>query len=136
MNWLLNIPIGRKLTLITVMASAIALLLAGAVIVAYDIVSYRTQQKQDVGVRAGIVAANVSAALVFGDAKATQEYLRALQSNPDVSAAAVYDDKGELFTHYLRHDVQTSPPSRAKPQGSLFDGRHLLACSSVPAKIP
>jgi len=34
MRWLVNIPIRRKLLLITVMASAIALLLAGAVLVA------------------------------------------------------------------------------------------------------
>ena len=134
MNWLLNIPIGRKLTLITVMASAIALLLAGTIIVAYDIFSYRTQQQQDVEVRAGIVAANVSAALVFGDAKATQEYLHALQSNPGVSAAAVYNAKGELFTHYLRHDVKTPPPSRAKPQGSLFDGSELTVFWPVMEK--
>jgi methyl-accepting chemotaxis protein len=125
MNWLLNIPIGRKLTLITVLASAIALLLAGTIIVVYDSVSYRTQQKHDIAVRAGIVAANVSASLVFADAKAAQEYLQALRSNPDVSAAAVYNDKGDLLTRYLRDDSQTQPPPRAKPQSMLFDGSEL-----------
>jgi methyl-accepting chemotaxis protein len=125
MNWLLNIPIGRKLRLITVLASAIALLLAGTIIVAYDSVAYRTQQKQDVAVRANIVASNVSAALVFGDPKAAQEYLQALRSNPDVRAAAVYDDKGKLFTQYLSAETSVPPPPLAQPQGTLFDGSEL-----------
>jgi methyl-accepting chemotaxis protein len=125
MNWLLNVPIGRKLTLITVLASAIALLLAGIIIVAYDSVAYRTQQKQDMAVRANIVASNVSASLVFGDSKAAQEYLQALRSNPDVKAAAVYSEKGELFTHYLSFDTTTPPPPKALPQGTLFDGSEL-----------
>lgn len=125
MNWLLNIPIGRKLRLITVLASAIALLLAGTIIVAYDSVAYRTQQKQDIAVRANIVASNVSAALVFGDPKAAQEYLQALRSNPDVRAAAVYDNKGALFTQYLSADTSVPPPPLAQPQGTLFDGSEL-----------
>ncbi|OAJ71825.1 hypothetical protein A7976_10225 [Methylobacillus sp. MM3] len=125
MNWLLNIPIGRKLRLITVLASAIALLLAGTIIVAYDSVAYRTQQKQDIAVRANIVASNVSAALVFGDPKAAQEYLQALRSNPDVRAAAVYDDKGKLFTQYLSAETSVPSPPLAQPQGTLFDGSEL-----------
>jgi methyl-accepting chemotaxis protein len=125
MNWLLNIPIGRKLRLITVLASAIALLLAGTIIVAYDSVAYRTQQKQDIAVRANIVASNVSAALVFGDPKAAQEYLQALRSNPDVRAAAVYEDKGKLFTQYLSAETSVPPPPLAQPQGTLFDGSEL-----------
>jgi len=125
MNWLLNIPIGRKLTLITVLASAIALLLAGILIVAYDSVAYRTQQRQDIAVRANIVAANVSAALVFGDPKAAQEYLQALRSNPDVKAAAVYDNNGKLFTQYLSADASVPPPPLAQPRGTLFDGSEL-----------
>jgi len=125
MNWLLNIPIGRKLRLITVLASAIALLLAGTIIVAYDSVAYRTQQRQDIAVRANIVASNVSAALVFGDPKAAQEYLQALRSNPDVRAAAVYDNKGALFTQYLSADSSAPPPPLAQSRGTLFEGSEL-----------
>lgn len=134
MNWLLNIPIGRKLRLITVLASAIALLLAGTIIVAYDSVAYRTQQKQDIAVRANIVASNVSAALVFGDPKAAQEYLQALRSNPDVRAAAVYDDKGKLFTQYLSAETSVPPPPLAQPQGTLFDGSELTTFWPIKEK--
>jgi methyl-accepting chemotaxis protein len=125
MNWLLNLPINRKLTLITVTATAVALLLAGILIVVYDSISYRTQQRESVAVRAGTLASNVSAPLVFGDAKTAQEYLRALRSSPDVSAAAVYDTQGTLFTSYQRNGNVTPPPLRALPQGSHYEGSEL-----------
>jgi methyl-accepting chemotaxis protein len=125
MNWLLNIPIQRKLTLITFMTSAVALLVAGIIIVIYDSVSYRAEQREGVAVRAGIVASNVSASLVFGDAKTAQEYLYALRSSPDVSAAAIYDTKGLLFTSYLRDGDSTTPPQRALSQGTYFQGSEL-----------
>lgn len=134
MNWLLNIPIGRKLTLITVLASAIALLLAGTLIVIYDIIAYRTQQQQDLAVRAGIVAANISAPLVFGDAKAAQEYLQAFRSNPDVSAAAVYDDKDDIFTRYLRTDAPIPVPRHALPHGMFYEGNELAVFWPVKEK--
>lgn len=121
MNWLLNIPISRKLTLISILASASALLLAGTIIVIYDTVSYRTQVKQDAAVRAGVIAANVSASLVFDDAKAAHESLSALRSSPDVSAAAVYDMRGHLLTSYLPLDTGAPAPSKAEPQGMHFD---------------
>ena len=125
MNWLLNIPIQRKLTLITFMTSAVALLVAGIIIVAYDSVSYRTEQREGVAVRAGIVASNISASLVFGDAKTAQEYLHALRSSPDVSAAAVYDTQGLLFTSYLRDGDSAAPPHRALPKRTYFEGSEL-----------
>ena len=125
MNWLLNIPINRKLTLITVTATAVALLLAGVLIVIYDSISYRTEQRESTAVRARTLASNVSAPLVFGDAKTAQEYLRALRSSPDVSAAAVYDTQGALFTSYQRDDNVAPPPLRAQAQGSHYEGSEL-----------
>ena len=125
MNWLLNIPINRKLTLITVTATAVALLLAGVLIVIYDSISYRTEQRESAVVRARTLASNVSAPLVFGDAKTAQEYLRALRSSPDVSAAAVYDTQGALFTSYQRDDNVAPPPLRAQAQGSHYEGSEL-----------
>ena len=125
MNWLLNIPISRKLTLISILASTSALLLAGAIIVAYDTVSYRTQVKQDAAVRAGVIATNVSASLVFDDAKAAHESLSALRSSPDVTAAAVYDARGHLLTSYLPLGTSTPVPSKPEAQGMRFNRSEL-----------
>jgi methyl-accepting chemotaxis protein len=128
MRWLINIPIRRKLMLITVLASAIALLLAGSIIVAYDTVAYRTKQKQEIVVRAEIVATNVSASLVFNDPKAAKEYLNALSANSEIIAAGVYSASGALLTSYVRPGLQTPPllPPQAEPRDVHFESNDLV----------
>ena len=51
--------------------------------------------------QAQILAATVTAALAFNDAKAAHEYVGALASNPDVEAAAVYDAAGARLCRIL-----------------------------------
>jgi methyl-accepting chemotaxis protein len=127
MRWLIDIPIRRKLMLITVLASSTALLLAGSIIVAYDTVAYRTKQKQDIVVRAEIVATNVSASLVFNDAKAAKEYLNALNANSEIIAAGIYTAGGSLLVGYIRPGVQTpSLPPQAEPKDVYFEGNDLV----------
>jgi len=120
MNWLTNIPIRRKLMLITVLATAIALLLASLILVVYEVMSYRTEKTQDIGVQAEILASSVAPALVFGDPKAAHEYLNALKANGDIAAAAVYAGDGTLFARYARADRETM----ALPTQALQPGRH------------
>jgi methyl-accepting chemotaxis protein len=132
MRWLIDIPIRRKLMLITVTASATALLLAGSIIVAYDTVAYRTKQKQDIIVRADIVATNVSASLVFNDPKAAKEYLNALNANSEIIAAGIYKSSGTLLAGYIRPGVETpSLPPQAEPRDIYFESNDLVAFQPV-----
>src|SRR5687768_115811 len=101
MRSLADIPIRRKLMLITVLATAVALLLAGSIIVGYEIYTYRAQKTQDVVVQAQMLAASVSAPLEFNDAKAAQEFLGVLRANPEFAEAGVYRADGSLFASYL-----------------------------------
>ena len=127
MNWLANLPIRRKLLLITVLASTVALLLAGSLIVAYEIYTYRTQKLQEVAVQSEILAASVTASLEFNDAKAGQEYLNALRANPDFAAAALYGADGALFASYLRTATSRPPPPRALPPTQRFEEDELVS---------
>lgn len=124
--WLINIPIRRKLLLITVLASAVALLLAGTAIVAYEVYTYRQQQSQDALVQAELLAASVTASLEFNDTKAAQEYLNALRTNPDISAAAIYGPDGSLFASYVRAGSQTTVTQRTLEPGQHFEGDELV----------
>jgi methyl-accepting chemotaxis protein len=127
MNWLTNIPIRRKLMLITVLAAAIALLLASLILVVYEVMSYRAEKSQDIGVQAEILASSVAPALLFGDAKAAHEYLNALKANGDIVAAAVYASNGSLFAHYARADTETmAPPAQALQPGRHFENDELI----------
>ncbi|MGH8056116.1 MAG: methyl-accepting chemotaxis protein [Candidatus Entotheonellia bacterium] len=127
MRRLADIPIGRKLMLITALASAIALLLAGSILITYDTLSYRTQKTRELLVQAEILAASVRASVVFKDPKAAQEYLNALDANPEIAVAGVYAEDGTVFASYSRPRMLSRPlPPRAEPQGERFEGNELV----------
>src|SRR5471032_2052933 len=135
MHWFIDSPIRRKLMLITVLASAIALLMAGVVIVSYDVYTYRAQKQLEIAVQAEILAASVAPSLVFSDPKAAQEYLNALQANPEIAAAALYAADGAPFASYARPDRQPQPqPARAEGQGQRFVGDDLVGTWPIQEK--
>src|SRR5690242_16753356 len=116
MRWLIDLPIRGKVLLITVLATAVALVLAAALMVMYDYLNYREQKLRDISVQADILAASVSASLVFSDAKAAQQYLNALQANADISAAGVYGADAKLFAGYTRSGAMAAPlPAHIEP---------------------
>jgi len=100
------------------LTTAVLLLLAGIGMAAYAERSYKTQKIDQVSVQARILASTVSAALSFKDRDAAQEYVDALGANPEIQAAALYDERGTLFTSYSRMPGDTLPKSiqAAKPQ--------------------
>jgi methyl-accepting chemotaxis protein len=127
MRWLANIPIRGKLILVTVLASAVALLLAGSIIVTYDSLAYRTQKTREISVQAEILATSVTASLVFSDPVAAQEYLRPLEANPEIAAAGVYAADSSIFASYFPARTLSQPlPERAEPQGHRFEDNELL----------
>ncbi len=54
--------------------------------------------------KARILAENASASLTFQDNNTASRLLQSLQGLPDIRAAAVYDNKRELFARYLTKD--------------------------------
>jgi len=132
MKKLTDIPIRGKLMLITVLATAIALLLAGVIIVAYEDLNYRDQKTREISVQGEILAARMTASLAFNDTKAAQEYLTALRANPEITAAGVYDANGALFASYARDETVSQPlPARADAPGQRFDGDALAGYWAV-----
>jgi methyl-accepting chemotaxis protein len=112
--------------LVTVLAIAIALLLAGSIVIVYDHFAYQTQKTREISVQAKILAATVTASLVFKDPKAAQEYLNALEANSEIVAAGVYAADGSIFANYSRPGDSSRPlPSRAGSQGQGLEGNEL-----------
>ncbi|HEY1604390.1 MAG TPA: ATP-binding protein [Allosphingosinicella sp.] len=81
---------------------ALLLLVAGLGVIFLSARNYTVQKRQETEVQAQILAASVTAALDFGDARTAQESVDALGVNPQVSAAGVYDSAGRLFAGYAR----------------------------------
>ncbi len=81
---------------------AVALLVAGVVMAVYSERSYKEQKIRDLTVQAQILASTVTAALVFDDEAAAEEYVNALKANPEVLSAAVYNARSALVASYAR----------------------------------
>ncbi|MEO8378270.1 MAG: ATP-binding protein [Acidobacteriota bacterium] len=120
----------RRFTPAYALTAAIALLVAGIVISAYQDRVFHAQQIREVTVQGEILAASVTAALVFEDARAVQEHVSALQINPQIEAAGVYDERHALVASFVRRGQEPLPPS-APDRSPLVRGRRAMVILPV-----
>jgi signal transduction histidine kinase len=104
-----DLPIRRKLLLLTLASSATALALASGGFLAWDITQFRSDLVQDIDAQAAIVADNSAAPLAFRDVRAATETLAVMRLRPRVSAACLYDAQGQPFASYLRTPQERCP---------------------------
>jgi signal transduction histidine kinase/CheY-like chemotaxis protein len=112
-----DLPIRRKLLLLTLASSATALALASGGFLAWDITQFRRDLMQDIDAQAAIVADNSAAPLAFRDVRAATETLAVMRLRPRVSAACLYDSQGQPFASYLRSSQDRCPALQEAQQG-------------------
>lgn len=123
MTWLANVPIRGKLILICVLVSALALALAGGILVVYDTKVYNDRTAQVMAVQTEMLADSVVASLSFSDATAAEQYLKTFEVNREIVAAAVYDADGKIFASYRRAGAaERTLPAMAEAAGQKFVG--------------
>ena len=114
--------------MIMAMAAAALLLVAGVLMARYEDQLYIAQQTRDLSEQAQILAASVTAAIVFSDQKAAAEYVDAVKVNPSLQAAGVYEGNGKPMAGFAR--VGTLPA--AAPQtGNSFAGETMSVAVPV-----
>ena len=100
-----QLPIRRKL-IAMIMATSLAVVLVATIgFLAVDYFVSRAEVQQEAEGQAGLVLANVSAALEFLDVNDATATLQTLTSSPSVRVACLYDKQGKLFAHYNRTDA-------------------------------
>src|SRR5688500_14088504 len=99
-----DLPIRRKLALISIATSTAALLVACAAFVTYEHIAIRTTITRSVAISAQMIAFNSAAALSFDDARSAEQTLKALSAQPHIMAACVYDAQGGVFAIYRRDE--------------------------------
>src|SRR2546422_3655613 len=122
-----NLSIKRKLTLITMLTSSLALILSSVSFLIYDLVSFRHLLTQDLMPQAEIIGYNSAGALEFKDEPAATATLSALTAKEDIVTAVLYRPDGKIFAHYFRGST-TLPsylPSRLQEQGYRYVGGYL-----------
>ena len=103
MRFLRNLSIRRKLTLLMMLTSVVALLLACGAFLTYDVATFRQKLGLDLNVLADVIGSNSTAALTFNDANAARDALAALRAQKHVVSACVYGKNGRPFSTYLRN---------------------------------
>jgi signal transduction histidine kinase len=121
-----------RLTPLIALTTAIALLIGGILIVYSGERSYRAQKADETEVEARILAETVGAALTFDDKKAANAYVQALDANPEIEVAAIYDATGGLFAFY-RREREANVPSVAPPTGFTFEGDRRISATTMVA---
>ena len=111
--------------------AAVLLLITGVLMARYEDQIYTAQQERDVGEQAQILAASVTAAIMFDDGAAAQEYTNALKVNPELQGAGVYGQQGRLIARFSRSEA--GPLSPAPPEAGTRIAGGILAVT-VPVR--
>jgi len=107
-------PIRGKLTVIALLASGAALLVAATAALILQWYDLRANLAEEVGSQAAIVATNSVAALTFDDPRAATETLDALEQIADIEFAVLHDKSGKFFASFARAG-SVKPDSRPTP---------------------
>jgi PAS domain S-box-containing protein len=132
MRLLRNTSISRKLKVVILTTTSIALLIASAAFVAYDLLVFRQSMASDLSTLAKVIGTNSTAALTFNDRDSAKEVLSALTAKQNIVRARVYTSELDLFAEYLRAG-ETGDLTLSVQQGSrvAFTDKHLIASEII-----
>jgi PAS domain S-box-containing protein len=103
-----DLSIRRKLTLIVMVTTCTAILLACGAFFGFDIHTLRQSRAHDLDTLAAVLGSNSTAALTFNDPAAAREVLQSLSAKEHIMAAALYRRDGGIFATYIRDSA--GPP--------------------------
>ncbi|HEY0669902.1 MAG TPA: ATP-binding protein [Sphingobacteriaceae bacterium] len=123
-------PIRKKLMSAILLTCGAVSLLTYLAFFAYEYFTFRQSLVNQLSSLAEIIAANSTASLAFKDQESAQEILDALKARPNVVAAGLYDNDGQLFSKYPLNLSDNSYPKPEK-QGYYFKEAHLVVFQPV-----
>jgi two-component system, sensor histidine kinase and response regulator len=97
-----DLPIRRKLALLTLASSVLAVILACVGFAIFEGDNFRTNTANELTALADTLGANTAASLAFNDRKTARGMLGALRADHNVLAACLYDNRGNIFAEYRR----------------------------------
>jgi len=124
--------INRKLTLIMMVTSAAALLLACVSFVAHDLITFRREMARDLSAMAAVIGDNCTAALAFEDQPHAEETLAALRPHQHIVAGCVYRLDGSVFATFVRPEIEGSfVPPQPEPAAQRFTSEYIEMFSPI-----
>jgi signal transduction histidine kinase len=129
-----DLPIKRKLTLVIMLTSLAAIMLACAGFAIYELVTFRRSMVSDLTTLADVIGTTSTAALTFEDMKAAREFLGALKTKQHIIAACFYTKHGDFFVDYARKGGEAECPVEPSERGYRFERGHLVIYQPVVEK--
>ena len=126
-----DLSMKHKLMAVIMLTCVSALLLSGAVFVAWEWRSLRRSMVRDLSSHAEILANACRTALSFRDPGHATEILGTMEAIPSVVAVCVYTDDGELFAVYTRDTAGVMPPPGRPENGHSFQDGFLTLAKPV-----
>ena len=122
----------RKLTIIMMLPSVIALLAACTAFVTNDFLQLRGSFQRELSTTENIVAAGSATALSLRDGEAASRSLQVLRGDERIAAAAIYlRDAGKPLASYDRAGTRTAPLPAIRQPGMYKEGNSILLVRSV-----
>ncbi|HXU48893.1 MAG TPA: CHASE sensor domain-containing protein, partial [Candidatus Binatia bacterium] len=106
--------LARRITVLNIMVSAAAVVLACVAFLAYEVNSFRVNIDNDLSIQAQIIGSNAASALIFNDRTSAEKTLAALQASPHITYASIYTPTGQFFAGYWR-DKRKQPEALPVP---------------------
>lgn len=126
------IPIKRKLTIIIMLTSSAALLLACVSFLTYELILFRGEMTRELSSLAEIIGANSTAALTFRDKKSAEETLYGLKAKQHIVTACIYTSDGDVFATYFRDGGSKNiPPAKPRVDSYSFENGYLILFNEI-----
>jgi signal transduction histidine kinase len=122
-GWFRNLALRYKLTVITMVTSCVALLLACLVFVANEQVHSQRRMADDLRLVASLTVESLSRNLSFDDFAGIEQTLQSLRAHPRVTTAIVYRADGRIVGQYRRLGAVPVAPLALREPGLKFNGR-------------
>jgi signal transduction histidine kinase/CheY-like chemotaxis protein len=120
-----------KLTLMAVLTTLVALVIASAAMLAFDLRTFQRYWVDDLTTQADIMARVTAPAIAFNDAKTAQQNLAVLGVRPQILSAAVYTSSGALFASYSAPGGEAALPARPGAPGYHIERGELVVFHRV-----
>ncbi len=126
-GFLARMTIKRKMVLIIMLVTSMAMLLAGGAFITYEWFSFRQYMVNDLATQAHMLADNSIGALSFDDPKDATEVLESLQAKTPIVSAVIYQNDGRVFATYHRDKLNLDAPlPESQADGPRFERGRLI----------
>ncbi len=121
-----TLSVRHKLIALMVAVSFVSLLIASIAFIKTDRMNTQQVVSDNLSTMASIIAANSTAAILFGDTTAARETLGFLESRDHIQAAAIYNATGEVFATHTKAGLDmVFPEPDLSQENVLFWNNHI-----------